>query len=114
MLALGGAKGAMLALIVELLVSALTGAAIGFEATSFFVDAGNRPRMGQLFLVIDPAALAGRAAYDERVATLVAAMCADPEVRLPGDRRQALAIKAAAEGVEIPAALHGQLAALAA
>ena len=33
MLPMGGTKGAMLALVVELLVTALTGAAIGFEAT---------------------------------------------------------------------------------
>jgi (2R)-3-sulfolactate dehydrogenase (NADP+) len=59
--------------VVELLVTALTGSAIGFEATSFFVDEGNRPRLGQAFLVIDPAALAGRATYDERVETLLAA-----------------------------------------
>ena len=66
MLPAGGTKGAMLALVVELLVTALTGAAIGFEATSFFVDEGNRPRLGQAFLVLDPDALAGRAAYLER------------------------------------------------
>ena len=48
MLPMGGAKGAMLALVVELLVTALTGAAIGFEASSFFVDEGNRPRLGQI------------------------------------------------------------------
>jgi (2R)-3-sulfolactate dehydrogenase (NADP+) len=35
MLPMGGTKGAMLALIVELLVTALTGAALGFEASSF-------------------------------------------------------------------------------
>jgi (2R)-3-sulfolactate dehydrogenase (NADP+) len=114
MLAMGGAKGAMLALMVELLVTALTGSAIGFEASSFFVDEGNRPRLGQAFLVIDPGALAGRASYDERIETLVAAMTADEEVRLPGDRRQALAETAMREGVEISAPLQAQLAALAA
>ena len=57
---MGGTKGAMLALVVELLACALTGAAFGFEADSFFVDEGNRPRIGQAFLVIDPDALAGR------------------------------------------------------
>ena len=113
MLPLGGAKGAMLALIVELLVTALTGAAIGFEAASFFVDKGNRPRLGQAFLVLDPAALSGRAVYDERIETLIAAMTEDPKVRLPGDRRYALAGKAAKEGVGIPAALHRQLIELA-
>jgi (2R)-3-sulfolactate dehydrogenase (NADP+) len=113
MLPLGGAKGAMLALVVELLVTALTGAAIGFEATSFFVDEGNRPRLGQAFLVIDPAALSGRVVYDERIETLIAAMTEDPAVRLPGDRRYVLAAKAAKEGVAIPAALHRQLIELA-
>ena len=109
MLPLGGAKGAMLALIVELLVTAVTGAAIGFEATSFFVDEGNRPRLGQAFLVIDPAALSGRAIYDERIETLIAAMTEDPAVRLPGYRRYALAARAAKEGIAIPAELHRQL-----
>jgi len=113
MLPLGGAKGAMLALVVELLVTALTGAAIGFEATSFFVDKGNRPRLGQAFLVIDPVALSGRVVYDERIETLIAAMTKDPAVRLPGDRRYALAAKASKEGVGVPAALHRQLIELA-
>ncbi|MDQ2963393.1 MAG: Ldh family oxidoreductase [Pseudomonadota bacterium] len=109
MLPLGGPKGAMLALIVELLVTALTGAAIGFEATSFFVNEGNRPRLGQAFLVIDPAALSGRAIYDERIEALIAAMQEDPAVRLPGYRRYALAARAAEEGIAIPVALHRQL-----
>src|SRR5215470_10682668 len=113
MLAMGGNKGAMLALIVELLVTALTGSAIGFEAGSFFVDEGNRPRLGQAFLVIDPAALAGRATYDERIETLIAAMLADPEVRLPGERRHALAEEAMREGIAVAAPLHAQLKTLA-
>jgi (2R)-3-sulfolactate dehydrogenase (NADP+) len=113
MLPLGGAKGAMLALVVELLVTALTGAALGFEASSFFVDAGNRPRIGQAFIVIDPAALAGRDAYFARVEALLAAMLEDPNVRLPGARRAALSRKASAEGVEIAQALADQLRTLA-
>ena len=72
MLPMGGTKGAMLALVVELLVTALTGAAMGFEANSFFVDEGNRPRLGQAFLVIDPDALAGRETFLDRIETLVA------------------------------------------
>ncbi|HEX4883373.1 MAG TPA: Ldh family oxidoreductase [Casimicrobiaceae bacterium] len=114
MLPMGGAKGAMLALVVELLVTALTGAAIGCEASSFFVDEGNRPRIGQAFLVVDPDALAGRDVYLERVETLLGMMLADEGVRVPGDRREALAAKAATAGVEIPQALADQLAALAA
>jgi (2R)-3-sulfolactate dehydrogenase (NADP+) len=113
MLAMGGTKGAMLALIVELLVTALTGAALGFEASSFFVDEGNRPRIGQAFLVVDPEALAGADVYFERVETLVAAMLEDAGVRLPGARRAARAVKAAIDGIEIPQALADQLLALA-
>ena len=114
MLALGGSKGAVLALVVELLVTALTGSAVGFEASSFFVDEGNRPRLGQAFLVVDPDALSGRATYDERIETLLAAMTADPDVRLPGERRRALAAAAARDGIELSAALLEQLRALAA
>jgi len=114
MLAMGGAKGAMLALVVELLVTALTGAAMGFEASSFFVDDGNRPRIGQAFLAIDPDALAGSATYFARVETLVTAMLDDEGVRLPGERRDALAHSAASAGVEIAPALLQQLRDLAA
>jgi (2R)-3-sulfolactate dehydrogenase (NADP+) len=109
MLAMGGTKGALLALVVELLCAALTGAAFGQEADSFFEEAGNRPRLGQALLVVDPGALAGRAAYLDRVEVFVRAMLADPDVRLPGARRAALAARAAAEGLEVPAALLASL-----
>lgn len=113
MLPMGGTKGAMLALIVELLACALTGAAMGFEADSFFVDAGNRPRIGQAFLVIDPGALAGQGAYLDRVETLITAMLADDGVRLPGYRRNTLASRAAMDGVDLPQALAETLQRLA-
>lgn len=113
MLPAGGVKGAMLALVVELLCCALTGARFGFEADSFFTDEGNRPGIGQAFLAIDPGALAGNDAYHERIETLLAAMLADPGVRLPGERRLRLAAAAEREGVDIPETLHAQLQALA-
>jgi (2R)-3-sulfolactate dehydrogenase (NADP+) len=113
MLPMGGSKGAMLALMVELMVVALTGAHFGFEADSFFVAAGNCPRIGQAFVVVDPGALAGSEVYFERVEALVSAMLADAGVRLPGARREALAARAAAQGVDIPDALVAQLRALA-
>ena len=114
MLPAGGVKGAMLALMVELMVCALTGAHFGFEADSFFVAEGNRPRIGQAFLAIDPGALAGNAVYFERVETLLAAMLEDDGVRLPGVRRDELAARAQQHGVEIPDALAAQLRELAA
>jgi (2R)-3-sulfolactate dehydrogenase (NADP+) len=102
-------KGAMLALMVELLVTALIGAQYGFEASSFFVDAGNRPRIGQAFVVVDPGALAGSDAYLDRVDVLVAEMLKDDAVRLPGARREALRRKAEAEGVEVSEAVLASL-----
>jgi (2R)-3-sulfolactate dehydrogenase (NADP+) len=113
MLPAGGAKGAMLALMVELLVVALTGAQFGFEADSFFAAQGNRPRIGQAFIVIDPGALAGEDAYLGRVETLVAAMTADADVRLPGARRGALAARAASAGIAVPDALLARIRTLA-
>jgi (2R)-3-sulfolactate dehydrogenase (NADP+) len=113
MLPMGGVKGAMLALVVELLCCALTGAHMGFEADSFFAEQGNRARIGQAFLVVDPGALAGNEVYLERVETLVAEMLKDAGVRLPGARRDGLAAKAGTEGVEVPDALLKQIADLA-
>lgn len=104
----GGVKGAMLAMVVELLCCSLTGAAFGFEADSFFTAEGNRPRIGQAFLAIDPAALAGTDVYVERVETLVAAMLENEGVRIPGERRRALAALAMSEGIEVDDALFAQ------
>ena len=103
--AVSSPKGAMLALVVELLVTALIGANFGFEASSFFVDRGNRPGIGQAFVIIDPGALAGAAHYLDRVEVLVAEMLRDDGVRLPGMRREALRRQAEAEGIEVPDAM---------
>jgi (2R)-3-sulfolactate dehydrogenase (NADP+) len=105
MLPIGAAsssKGSMLALIVELLVTALIGANFGFEASSFFVDEGNAPRIGQAFILIDPGALAGSDVYFDRMETLIAEMLEDDGVRLAGARRLALERQAQVEGVEMP------------
>jgi (2R)-3-sulfolactate dehydrogenase (NADP+) len=105
---IGGVKGAMLALTFELLCAALTGAAIGPEADSFFSDTGNKPRIGQAFIAIDPSALAGMDRFSERIETVVAAMQADPEVRLPGARRFA-SRRSATAGIEVADDLIAQI-----
>jgi len=102
-------KGAMLALIVELMVTAVIGAQFGFEASSFFVDEGNTPRIGQAFIVIDPGALAGKDVYFARMETLVSEMLMDDGVRLAGARRMSLEEKARNSGLTIPDALKDQL-----
>ena len=112
MAAIGGAKGAMLALLVELLCVALTGARLGLENDSFF-EAGRPASIGHAIVAIDPGALAGGNVYFERVETLISAMLADEGVRLPGDRRHEAAADARDYGIEVPAALLKQLRELA-
>jgi (2R)-3-sulfolactate dehydrogenase (NADP+) len=111
--AIGGAKGAMLAMMVELLCVSLTGAAFAFENDSYF-EPGNHPSIGHAYLAIDPEALAGRDMALDRTEDLVAAMLADPGVRLPGDRRHRERERAAREGVAVPDDLVRQLEAIAA
>lgn len=112
--AVSSPKGSMLALLVELLVTAVVGAKFGFEASSFFVDEGNAPRIGQAFVIIDPGALAGRDVYYERMETLISEMLMDDGVRLAGARRIGLEEEAKNSGLTIPDALKAQLDLLAA
>ena len=72
-------------------------------------EEGNRPRIGQAFIAIDPSALAGTATYLERVETVVRTMLSDAEVRLPGARRFAAEKSARAQGVEVPDELLAQI-----
>jgi (2R)-3-sulfolactate dehydrogenase (NADP+) len=110
--AIGGVKGTALALMVEVLSVALTGAAFSFENDSYF-EPGNKPRIGHAILAVDPDALAGADSYFARLEVLVSRMLAEEGVRLPGARRQQAAAKARAEGIEIPDALLGELRTLA-
>lgn len=114
MLPAAGAKGAMLTLMVELLCCAFSGASYGYEADPFLSDTGNRPQLGQSFLVLDPGALAGPEVFHERIESLIETMLADPDVRLPGARRQARMQAAEADGIEVDEALMAQLRSLAA
>ncbi len=98
--AIGGVKGAALAMMVEVLSVALTGAAFSFENDSYF-EPGNKPRIGHAILAIDPGALAGSDAYFSRLEVMIAAMLRDEGVRLPGARRQKLMTAATAQGLQI-------------
>lgn len=105
---LGGAKGAALALMVEVLAATLTGGRHGFEAGSFFAADGPPPRVGQLFLAFSPERLGGPE-VPARLEALLAAALAQPGTRLPGDRRQAARERARREGLAVDAALLAEL-----
>jgi (2R)-3-sulfolactate dehydrogenase (NADP+) len=100
----GGAKGAMLALMIEVLVVGLTGSAFGYEADSFFEVEGNRPRIAQLIMAIDPQ-MAGEGVFQSRLENLISEMCQDDSVRLPGSRRLGLRRRAETEGIEVADAI---------
>jgi (2R)-3-sulfolactate dehydrogenase (NADP+) len=110
---IGGPKGAALALMVEVLAVALTGAQFGFEASSFFDAEGPAPGVGQLLLAADPDAFAGREAVLDRTAALTHMLEADAGARLPGTRRLARRAKAQREGLLVDAHLVAEARALA-
>ena len=104
MLPLGDAKGAALALMVEILAAALTGANFAAEASSFFDDQGPPPGVGQCLIALDPGPFSdGR--FTDRLEVLLRAIEDEPGARLPGARRLALRHKAATDGIAVPAAL---------
>ena len=101
MIALGDAKGAALALMVEVLAAALVGTHFAFEASSFLDDQGGPPQTGQLIIAIDPSGF-GHDAFGERMQVLVQAIESQEGARLPGVRRLALREKAQREGLSVP------------
>lgn len=107
MVPLGDAKGAVLAMMVEIMAASLTGANHAFEASSFFDAEGPAPGIGQSFIIISPKAL--NPAFPETLARLVKHMSDQPGTRLPGARR--FAIRESHRGVELelPDALYEKI-----
>ena len=110
MVPMGEAKGAALALMVELLAAGVTGANYAGEASSFFTADGAAPGTGQFLMVLDPGAMYPAAL--ERIGQLAAAIEGEADARLPGRRRQALRARISAEGIALDAALATEIDAL--
>ncbi|MSO92001.1 MAG: Ldh family oxidoreductase [Rhodospirillales bacterium] len=104
----GGYKGAMVALMVEVMAAALTGSRFSHEASSFTDKTGGAPRTGQFFIAIDPAFFCGEALPD-RVEEVAEAILAQAGTRLPGDRRRVARARAEAEGVQVDRSLHERI-----
>lgn len=105
LLPMGGAKGAALGLMVEVLAAPLTASALSTEASSFFTADGEPPKVGEFMLAIDPEAFAGRDHFLDRLEVILESITAQEGARLPGARREALREKAAADGLSVPAHL---------
>ena len=102
----GGAKGAALALMVELLTAGLTGSNFGFQASSFFSAEGKAPHVAQLLLLLNPTFFSAN--YLQHSEILFRSMLEQPGVRLPGARRQALVRQNSVE-LDLPVTLLTQL-----
>lgn len=96
----GGYKGVGAALIAEVMAAALTGAALGKDASPFSGTAGGPPGTGQFFIAIAPD-LSADGQYFSKIAALSAAFIEDDHARLPGLNRRDLRRKAIQNGVEI-------------
>jgi len=102
----GGAKGAALALMVELLAAGLAGANFAFQASSLFDDKGPPPNLAHFILLLDPARFAP--GFAVRAEAMFAAIEAQEGARLPGTRRIA-ARAVRRDAFDIPQSLHETL-----
>ncbi|NTJ66258.1 Ldh family oxidoreductase [Agrobacterium rhizogenes] len=100
MIPAGDAKGAALALMVEILAAGLTGANYAFESSSLFDDKGAPPALGHTIIAINPAATSTMDTA-QRLALLAGEITRDPNVRLPGRRGQSLRRLALTEGINV-------------
>jgi (2R)-3-sulfolactate dehydrogenase (NADP+) len=102
----GGYKGVGIALMVEIMAAAMTGATLGINASPFSGTKGGPPKTGQFFLAIDPGTTSGDL-FAERMASLVEELRGQPGVRIPGDGRKAARLRAERKGVAVnPATLE--------
>jgi len=104
----GGAKGANVALLVEVLAAALAGANLSMDAHPYGIADGPPPGVGQLILAFDPGGFAP--GFSDRIEKLLGVISADG-ARVPGDRRLAARARSMQGGVEVDDALLAQIGA---
>jgi (2R)-3-sulfolactate dehydrogenase (NADP+) len=96
----GGYKGVGVALMVEIMAAAMTGATLGINASPFSGTKGGPPKTGQFFFAVDPRTTSGDL-FSERLTALVEEMRDQPGVRVPGDGRKAARRRALRDGVQV-------------
>jgi (2R)-3-sulfolactate dehydrogenase (NADP+) len=108
MVPIGGAKGAALALMIEIMSACLAGAALGTEAGSLFEGEGDPPNLGQVILVIDASSLsAGN--FAGRIKDLAAVYETLEGARFPGLKRLENRAKARRDGLQIAEPLMAEI-----
>lgn len=118
-LPMGGAKGYALIVALEILNGVLSGGAFAPDVGSQAATDGQPARVPHFFLALDPDALIGKQCFLERIDRLVdqthAARASDPaqSVRMPGERRHAIAAERRSRGIPVPDKLRAELATMA-
>ena len=112
LLPIGDAKGAALALMVEVMSAVMTGSRFGYEASSFFDAEGGPPDTGQFFFIFRPEHFGGGGVL-ARLEEILGAITEQPGTRLPGARRLENREKAEEKGVDIADKLLADLTELA-
>ena len=101
---IGGAKGAVLAVMVEILCAALAGGRFAWQATSFFEAEGAPAAIGQMIVAFAPSGFTGDG-FAAGMRELATAFAGEEGLRLPGDSRLERRLRARSRGIEIDDAL---------
>jgi (2R)-3-sulfolactate dehydrogenase (NADP+) len=107
----GGYKGVGIALLVEVLAAAASGAVLSSEASPFSGTAGGPPSTGQFFIAIDVAVSSG-GRFGDAVRRLTGSIEGQPGGRLPGAKRAAARAEAAQGGIAVRRELLTEIEAL--
>lgn len=105
---ISGAKGAALALMVEIMSGCLAGAALGFGASSLFEGDGAPPNLSQVILAIDAGNLSG-GGFAERMKELANIYDSIEGARFPGQKRLQNRKESEEHGLYVPAALLNEI-----
>lgn len=100
LLPFGGHKGGAIAVMIELLAAALTGAHFGFEEAAQASAGGMTSNAGQVIIVIDPAAT-GELRAAVRVDQLIEYLSESRVDRIPGGRRDAARRESITSGIAV-------------
>jgi len=102
----GGYKGSAIAMMIELLVGALIGDKLSFEAGAADIKDGGPPPGGELMIAVDPNRFGDPEGWLDHGEKLFAAMTEQEGLRLPGDRRHKNRTKTPAAGIFLPRSLY--------
>lgn len=105
LLAFGGHKGSSIAMMVELLAGGLIGESFSFEAAARDNKDGGPPQGGEFILAMNPELFGDKESWASHSEKLFDQIAAQPNTRLPGQRRQNLRQSALVNGVEVSSAV---------